>query len=67
LWYWGLGRALITFSQPLYPPAWSFPLVSAAGILMIFLTLHLARLIGKTHGRFAKFMLVRKQQEVDHV
>jgi len=67
LWYWGLGRALITFSQPLYPPAWSYPLVSAAGILMIFLTLHLARFIGKTHGRFAKFMLVRKQQEIDHV
>jgi uncharacterized membrane protein len=67
LWYWGFGRALITLSQPLYPPAWSYPLVSAAGILMFFLTLHLARFIGKTHGRFAKFMLVRKQQEIDHV
>jgi hypothetical protein len=66
LWYWGLGRPLITFSQPIYPPAWSYPLVSVAGILMLFLTLHLARFIGKTHGRFAKFMLVRKQQEVDH-
>jgi uncharacterized membrane protein len=67
LWYWGLGRPLITLSQPLYPPAWSYPLVSAAGILMFFLTLHLARFIGRTYGRFAKFMLVRKQQENDHV
>lgn len=61
VWYWGLGRPLITLSQPLYPPAWTYPLVSAAGILMIFLSLHLARLIGKIHGRFAKSMLVRKQ------
>lgn len=59
-WYWGLGRPLITFSQPLYPPAWSYPLVSAAGILMIFLTLHLTKFLGKIQGRFAKFMLVRK-------
>lgn len=61
VWYWGLGRALITFSQPLYPPAWSYPLVVLVGILMFFLTLHLASLMGKIHGRFAKFMLVRKQ------
>jgi uncharacterized membrane protein len=67
LWYWGFGRALITLGQPLYPPAWSYPLVSAAGILMFYLTLHLARFIGRAHGRFAKFMLVRKQQEIDHV
>lgn len=61
VWYWGLGRPLITFSQPLYPSAWTYPLISAAGILMVFLTLHLARLIGEIHGRFAKSVLVRKQ------
>ncbi len=61
VWYWGLGRPLITFSQPLYPPAWTYPLVSAAGILMFLVSLHLARFIGKIHGRFAKAMLVRKQ------
>jgi hypothetical protein len=59
VWYWGLDRALVTFNQPFYPPAWTFPLVSAAGILLFFLALHLARFIGKMHGRFAKFMLVR--------
>jgi hypothetical protein len=61
VWYWGLGRALINFNQPLYPPAWSFPLVILAGIGLFFVTLHLAGLMGKIHGRFAKFMLVRKQ------
>ena len=61
VWFWGLGRPLITFSQPLYPPAWSYPLVVLVGILMFFMTLHTAGLMGKIHGRFAKFMLVRKQ------
>jgi len=66
IWYWGLSRPLITLGQPLYPPAWTYPLISAAGILMIFLTLHLARFIGKIHGRLAKSMLVRKQKEIHH-
>ena len=61
IWFWGLGRPLITFSQPLYPPALSYPLVIAAGILMLFSTFHLARFIGKIQGRLAKFMLVRRQ------
>jgi hypothetical protein len=61
IWYWGLGRALITFSQPFYPPAWSYPLVVLAGILLFFVTLHLTGFMGKIHGRFAKSMLVRKQ------
>jgi len=61
VWFWGLGRPLITIGQPFFPPAWSFPLVILAGISMFFATLHLASLLGKIHGRFAKFMLVRKQ------
>jgi hypothetical protein len=61
LWFWGLGRPLITFSHPFYPPQLSYPLVTAAGILMLFSTLHLARFIGRIHGRFAKYMLVRNQ------
>jgi hypothetical protein len=61
VWYWGLGRALITIGQPFYPPAWSYPLVILAGVFLLFSSLHLARLMGKIHGRFAKFMLVRKQ------
>ena len=61
VWYWSLGRGLITIGQPFYPPAWSYPLVVLVGIFMFFVTLHLAGLMGKVHGRFAKFMLVRKQ------
>ncbi len=61
IWYWGLGRSLITIGQPLYPPAWSYPLVILVGILVFFMTLHLVGLMGKIHGRFAKYMLVRKQ------
>lgn len=60
VWYWGLGRSLINIGQPFYPPAWSYPLVILAGIVVFFVTLHLAGLMGKIHGRFAKFMLVRK-------
>jgi hypothetical protein len=61
IWFWGLGRPLITLSEPFYPPALSYPLVVAAGVLMLFSTFHLARFIGKIQGRLAKFMLVRKQ------
>jgi hypothetical protein len=67
LWYWVLSRPLITFSQPVYPPVWSIPLISAAGIMMLPLILHLAKSAGKLHARFAKFMLVRKQEEINHV
>jgi len=60
---------LITLSQSqqIYPPVWSVPLISAAGIILLPLILHLAKSVGKIHGKFAKFMLVRKLQEVNHV
>jgi uncharacterized membrane protein len=69
LWYWSLGRPLITLSQSLkiYPPVWLIPLISIAGLMMLPLILHLAKSAGKLHARFAKFMLVRKQEEIDHV
>lgn len=61
VWFWALGRPLITIGQPFFPPAWSYPLVVLAGISMFFAALHLAGFLGTIHGRFAKFMLVRKQ------
>ena len=67
LWYWVLDRPLITFSQEVYPPVWSIPLISAAGIIMMPLILHLVKSAGRIQGRFAKFMLVRKPREIDHV
>jgi hypothetical protein len=67
LWYWVLGRPLLDTNPPLYPPAWSVPLISIAGIIMLPAVLHLAKSVGQIHGRFAKFMLVRNPQENDHV
>ena len=61
IWFWGLGRSLITIGQPFYPPAWSYPLVVLVGIGMFFLTLHFVGLMGRVQGRFAKYMLVRKR------
>lgn len=46
-----------------YTPVTMLPVVVLAGILMIFLILHLAKLIGTKHGQFAKYMLVRKQPD----
>ena len=58
---------LVAFSQEVYPPAWLIPLISVTGIIMLPLILHLAKFIGKVHGKFAKFMLVRKLEEINHV
>jgi hypothetical protein len=46
-----------------FTPVGMMPLVTLAGIFMIFLILHLAKFIGRLHGLFAKFMLVRKQPD----
>jgi uncharacterized membrane protein len=66
-WYWVLGRPLLDVSPPIYPPVWSIPLISIAGIIMLPAVLHLAKSVGQIHGRFAKFMLVRNPQEDNHV
>ena len=41
-------------------PVWGYPLVSLAGLLLLPLSLNLARWVGKVHGRLAKFMLIAK-------
>ncbi len=43
-----------------YTPKWFLPLLPVAGALLLLSTLHLAKFIGRWHGRFAKLMLVRK-------
>jgi uncharacterized membrane protein len=40
----------------------SLPLVFIAGVLLLFVTLHLARGIGYLHGQFAKHLLVKSSQ-----
>jgi uncharacterized membrane protein len=41
---------------------WLLPLVALVGVLLLFATLHLARGIGRLHGRFAKHLLVKSAQ-----
>lgn len=41
-----------------YVPAWSSPLFLLIGFLIWTLTMHLGRLIGQWHGRYAKTLLV---------
>jgi uncharacterized membrane protein len=60
LWFTWLNRPLLTFKEAYFPPEGLIPLISLAGVLAFFLTLHLARWVGKQHGRLAKYMLVRK-------
>ena len=38
---------------------WLLPLLAVAGVLLLFATLHLARLVGRFHGWLAKQLLVR--------
>jgi len=55
------GRPLITIKETAYyAPVWTFPLVFAVGILLLFSTLHLVKFVGKIHSRYAKAMLVKK-------
>ncbi|MBT2766427.1 sensor domain-containing protein [Stenotrophomonas sp. ISL-67] len=40
-------------------PIWATPVLAAVGVLLLFLTMHLARAIGHLHGQMAKHLLVR--------
>lgn len=48
------------FGDNVFTPVWFLPVVCLAGFFLLPLTFHLAMLVGKVHGRFAKYMLVRK-------
>ena len=41
---------------------WSWPIVVAAGVALLFASLHLVRLIGTWHGLLAKHLLVKSAQ-----
>ena len=43
-----------------YLNGWMMPIAVIAGVLLFFLTLHLAKIIGNLHGKLAKAMLVRE-------
>jgi len=42
------------------PPNWTLPLISIGGFLLLTINMHLARFIGKIHGRWAKLLLVNE-------
>jgi len=47
------------FGDDVFTPVWLLPFVSIAGFFLLPLTFHLARWVGKVHGKYAKSMLVR--------
>src|SRR3546814_5235191 len=42
---------------------WLLPLLSVVGVLLLFVTLHLARGVGRLHGLFAKNLLVKSDRK----
>lgn len=60
-WYLlNLDNDVIATSLPL----WGLPLLFVAGILLLFVALHVVRGIGRLHGLFAKHLLVKTAQYV---
>jgi len=47
------------FGPEAFTPVWFLPFVCIAGFFLLPLTFHLARWVGKVHGKYAKSMLVR--------
>ncbi len=56
----GLHLPLEVVGVDKFTPLWLLPIVCAAGLFLLPATLHLAKWMGKLHGRYAKAMLVRK-------
>ncbi len=57
----GFGLPVFTINNSLYYlSGWFMPIAVIAGILLFFLTLHLAKIIGNLQGRLAKVMLVKE-------
>ncbi|MBP7159449.1 MAG: hypothetical protein KBA36_11660, partial [Thermomonas sp.] len=56
----GFGEYIRLDGFSLFDPSsmWTWPLSILAGVVLVFATLHLARFIGRMHGKLAKAMLV---------
>ena len=57
---WFVGNLTVENSMDLW---WQLPMLFAAGVVILFGTLHLARGIGLVHGRLAKHLLVRASRD----
>ena len=49
---------IMNFGERIFMPFWALVLMEIGGFLLLTLTMHLSRLIGWLHGRYAKWMLV---------
>ncbi len=61
--WFGFGEHIMVNGFDFFDPysPWLWPLSILAGVLLLFAALHLARFIGRVHGRIAKQMLVSSQ------
>jgi len=53
-----LNEPILYMNQGVWIPFYVMPVVVALGAMLVVLSLHLAKQMGKIHGRFAKAMLV---------
>ncbi|MGJ4729798.1 sensor domain-containing protein [Luteimonas sp. SDU101] len=59
----GVGTSIWLFNLDLVEDApWMLPLLCVFGVLLLFVTLHLARGLGRMHGLLAKHLLVKTAQ-----
>jgi hypothetical protein len=49
---------IVNGTERIFMPYWALALMEIGGFLLLTLTMHLSRLIGWLHGRYAKWMLV---------
>ena len=58
--WFGFGEYVHVHGFSLFDPnsPWLWPFSILAGVLLLFATLHLARLVGRMHGKLAKYLLV---------
>ena len=56
------GYFMINGADLLQPHPWTWPLAMLVGVLLLFVTLHIARGIGHLHGQLAKHLLVQSAQ-----
>jgi uncharacterized membrane protein len=55
-----LKLPLELFGTDAFTPVWLLPFICVTGFFLLPSSLHLAKLLGKLHGKYAKVMLVRK-------
>ncbi len=54
-----MNVSLIHFGGEMYyAPLWVLPLITVGGILLLTISMHLAKFVGKIHGKYAKALLV---------